>query len=44
MSRAVGYSLIVARTNASYVHDLKVLLEQLREDHVRIIGTVLNEG
>jgi capsular exopolysaccharide synthesis family protein len=44
VSRVVGYSLIVARTNASYVHDLKVLLEQLREDHVRIIGTVLNEG
>ena len=44
VSRVVGYSLIVARSNTSYVHDLKVLLEQLREDHVRIIGTVLNEG
>jgi len=44
VSNVVGYSLVVARSNATYVHDLKTLLGQLREDHVRVVGSVLNEG
>jgi capsular exopolysaccharide synthesis family protein len=40
----VGYSLLVARVNKSYVDDLKTLAAQLRDDHVRVVGTVLNEA
>jgi capsular exopolysaccharide synthesis family protein len=43
ISNAVGYSLLVARSNKSYLQDLKTLTSQLREDHVRVIGSVLNE-
>jgi protein-tyrosine kinase len=44
ISNVVGYSLLVARSNKSYVKDLKTLASQLREDHVRVIGSVLNEN
>jgi protein-tyrosine kinase len=44
VSNVVGYSLIVARSNVTYMNDLKTLIGQLREAHVRVIGTVLNEG
>jgi protein-tyrosine kinase len=44
VSTVVGYSLIVARINKSYVDDLKTLAGQLQDDHVRVVGTVLNEA
>jgi capsular exopolysaccharide synthesis family protein len=43
ISTVVGYSLLVARINRSYVDDLKTLTAQLQGDHARIVGTVLNE-
>lgn len=43
VSNVVGYSLIVARSNATYSRDIKTLLAQLNEDHVRVVGSVLNE-
>ena len=43
VSTVVGYSLIVARRNASHVSDIKALAEHLRGDHATVIGTVLNE-
>jgi capsular exopolysaccharide synthesis family protein len=44
VSTVVGYSLLVARINKSYVDDLKTLTAQLQGDHARIVGTVLNEA
>jgi len=44
VSTVVGYSLIVARRNLTYVDDIKVLVEQLQADRARVIGTVLNGG
>jgi capsular exopolysaccharide synthesis family protein len=44
VSTVVGYSLIVARRNKSFVSDVKTLTEQLRGDHAEVIGTVLNEA
>lgn len=43
ISTVVGYSLLVARVNKSFVDDLKTLAAQLQGDHARIVGTVLNE-
>jgi capsular exopolysaccharide synthesis family protein len=43
VSTVVGYSLLVARINKSYVDDLKTLTSQLQGDHARVVGTVLNE-
>jgi capsular exopolysaccharide synthesis family protein len=40
----VGYGLVVARRDKTMVRDLKVLIEQLRIDQVKVIGTVLNNG
>lgn len=42
VSRVVGYSVVVARQNASFVNDVKILVQQLRGDHAQVIGTVLN--
>lgn len=42
ISNIVGYSLIVARRNKSLVADVKTLAAQLVEDHVRVIGTLMN--
>ena len=42
VSTVVGYSLLVARINKSYVDDLKTLTAQLQGDHARVVGTVLN--
>jgi len=44
VSTVVGYSLLVARLNKSYVDDLKTLTAQLQGDHARVVGTVLNEA
>jgi protein-tyrosine kinase len=44
VSTVVGYSLIVARLNTSYVDDLRTLTDQLRADHVKVVGTVLNQA
>jgi capsular exopolysaccharide synthesis family protein len=44
VSTVVGYSLLVARVNKSYVDDLKTLTVQLQGDHARVVGTVLNEA
>ena len=44
VSTVVGYSLLVARINKSYVDDLKTLTAQLQGDHARVVGTVLNEA
>ena len=44
VSTVVGYSLLVARINKSFVDDLKTLTAQLQGDHARVVGTVLNEA
>jgi capsular exopolysaccharide synthesis family protein len=44
VSTVVGYSLLVARINKSYVQDLRTLTAQLQGDNARIVGTVLNEA
>jgi protein-tyrosine kinase len=43
ISTVCGYSLIVTRRNVSLVDDVKTLMAQIRADHGRVIGTVLNE-
>ena len=42
ISTVVGYSLIVAGRNRTFVNDVRVLASQLRADHARVIGTVLD--
>ncbi len=42
MGSVVGYSLIVARRNLTYVNDVSTLSGELVEDGVEIIGTLLN--
>ena len=44
IGNVVSYCLLVARKNITYLHDIKVLAEQLQADHARIIGTVLNDA
>jgi protein-tyrosine kinase len=44
VSTVVGYSLIVARCNVTYVDDVRTLVTQLEADHARVVGTVLNEA
>lgn len=44
VSTVVGYSLLVARRNQTFVKDLQVLAAQLESDHARVIGSVLNEA
>ncbi len=44
VSTVIGYSLIVARRNVTYVDDVKILAGQLEDDHARVVGTVLNEA
>lgn len=41
ISNVVGYSLIVARRNRSLVQDIKTLAEQLIDDRVSVVGTLL---
>jgi len=40
---SLGYGLIVARRNHSYVADVQVLANQLAAGHATAIGSVLNE-
>lgn len=42
ISSIVGFALIVARKDQSFVHDLTVLADQLAQAHAETIGTVLN--
>jgi capsular exopolysaccharide synthesis family protein len=42
ISSVLGYSLIVAGTHRTYVNDVKTLAAQLRLDHAKVLGTVLN--
>ena len=42
ISAIVGYSVVVARQNVSYVSDLRHLIDQLRGDGVKIVGTILS--
>ena len=42
ISTVVGYSMIVAGRDRTYVNDVKILASQLRADHARVIGTVLD--
>lgn len=44
ISTVVGYSLIVARRNLSFISDLSTLESQLNEDRAKVVGTVLNEA
>jgi len=39
----IGYALIVARRHETFVDDVKTLAAELRADHTRVIGSVLNE-
>jgi capsular exopolysaccharide synthesis family protein len=43
ISSVVGYSVIVAKRNVSFLNDVATLASQLQEDGVQVIGTVLNE-
>jgi protein-tyrosine kinase len=40
----VGYALIVAKRDESFVSDIKTLSDQLRSDGVRVVGSVLNDS
>ncbi len=42
ISTVLGYSLIVAGSARTYINDVKTLAEQLRTDHAKVLGTVLN--
>lgn len=44
ISSVVGYSLIVARRNASYVADIRHLAAQLHGDKALVVGSVMNEA
>ena len=44
VSTVAGYSVVVARRNASLVNDVKILVSQLELNHARVIGTVMTEG
>ncbi len=44
VSTVVGYSVIIARRDATFVEDIRVLTSQLQADHAEVVGTVLNEA
>jgi capsular exopolysaccharide synthesis family protein len=44
ISTVVGYSLVIARRDQSFLADVRTLIEQLQADRARIVGTVLNEA
>ncbi len=44
ISTVVGYSLLVARRDKTFVDDLKILAGQLEASHARVVGTVLNRA
>jgi capsular exopolysaccharide synthesis family protein len=43
IASVVGYGVIVARRNVSFINDVAALASQLQEDGAKVIGTVLNE-
>jgi len=44
ISSVVGYALIVAGRNRTFVRDVKTLIEQLKSDRASVIGTVLYDA
>jgi capsular exopolysaccharide synthesis family protein len=44
VSTVVGYALIVAARDKTFVEDVKTLASQLQADHAHVIGTVLNSA
>jgi len=44
VANVVSYCLIVARRNKSYINDVKLLADQLKDHHSQIVGTVLNDS
>ncbi len=44
ISTVVGYSLIVAGNNSTYVADIRTLAGQIQADHAQVVGTVLNQA
>lgn len=44
ISSVLGYSLIVTGSNRTFVNDVKTLVTQLRSDHAKVLGTVLNRA
>jgi protein-tyrosine kinase len=43
VSNVLGYSLVVARKNRSLFSDIRLLTQELKIDHARVIGAVLDE-
>lgn len=44
ISNVVGYSLIVAGKDRTFVKDVKILTRQLQADHASVVGAVLNQA
>jgi capsular exopolysaccharide synthesis family protein len=44
ISTVCGYSLVVTRRHLTMVDDVRTLIAQIRADHGRVIGTILNEA
>ena len=44
VAKAAGYALLVARRGRSFHEDVSMLSEQLAQDRVVVVGTVLNRG
>jgi Mrp family chromosome partitioning ATPase len=42
ISNVVGHSLLIARRNRTLISDLKTLAEQMADDRVKVVGTVMN--
>jgi Mrp family chromosome partitioning ATPase len=42
VANGVGFALLVARKNKSFVSDLRTLSRQIRAERAEVIGTVLN--
>ena len=42
ISTVLGYSLLVAGSHRTYINDVRTLAAQLRSDHAKVLGTVLN--
>lgn len=43
ISVVVGYSVVVAKKNVSFLNDVASLASQLQEDGAQVVGTILNE-
>jgi capsular exopolysaccharide synthesis family protein len=44
IANVVSYGLVVARSNKSYINDVKLLADQLKAGKTQVIGTVLNDA